>query len=63
MEVINIMKRKSINNKDTYKNKVKQSRRKLGEAKQYPYEFIPNLSHFVDIDEQRRKTKELEQEI
>ena len=57
------MKRKSINNKDTYKNKVKQSKRKLGEAKQYPYEFIPNLSHFVDIDEQRRKTKELEQEI
>lgn len=45
------------------KNEVKQEKRKQSEAKQYPYEFIPNLSHFVDIDEQKRKAKELEQEI
>lgn len=57
------MNSKSINNKDAYKNKISQNKRKLGEAKQYPYEFIPNLSHFMDIDEQKRKTKELEQKI
>ena len=51
------------NKNKTTKNEVKQEKRKQSEAKQYPYEFIPNLSHFVDIDEQKRKAKELEQEI
>lgn len=45
------------------KNEVKQNKRKQGESKQYPYEFIPNLSCFVDIDEQKRRAEELEQEI
>lgn len=48
------------NKKNNYKAKKVDNKKMNTDHEDYGYDFVPHLNEWVNIDEQREKTKELE---